>query len=80
METFLQKHYDKKTDQLNAAFRELFDTVRLSAMDCDAVLTAINEKLPGEISPIAHKLRRVLCLSMDVIAFEDAIVSARGPK
>lgn len=76
----IKGHCNKKQDQLNESFLKLYDEVQLDERSCDELLTLLNEKLPGEMNPIAHKLRRVLCLSIDVIKAEDALVCMNEAK
>jgi hypothetical protein len=76
----IKSHCDKKQDQFNEAFVKLYDEVQLNERNCDELLFLLNEKLPGEMNPIASKLRRVLCLSIDMIKAEDALVSINEAK
>jgi len=75
----LQSHYDKKQDQYNRAVQMLYDTMLLSETDCDTVLHVLNKELPGELSDIAHRLRRCLILAVDVQRTEDALVKIANP-
>lgn len=75
MNSILKHHCDRKQDKLNAAAVRLFDVVQLDARECEELLAAINERLPGPGNRIAHELRSVLILAMDVMATEDAIVA-----
>lgn len=74
----LKAHASKKQDQMNAAFRELYDRVQCSKCECDELIMVLNEKLPGEGNLIAHHLRKVLCLAIDMIDTEDAAVKVMG--
>jgi DNA-directed RNA polymerase alpha subunit len=80
MEPLLQKHYDRKIDQFNEAMTTLRDHILLNDKDCKQVLRVINDQLPGMSSDIGHCLRRVLILSIDVQATEDALVKLKGLK
>lgn len=73
MKEMLQNHYDRKVDQFNLAIVRLRDAVLLSESDCDAVLKMLNNHLPGNLSEVAHFMRQVLCLSIDVQRTEDTL-------
>lgn len=80
IKTRMEEHYDKKFDQFNEQMRHLKDTILLDETACDELLLLLNEKLPGNLNTIAHHLRQVLCLSIDVMKYEDALVNLKELK
>jgi len=78
MQELLERHCERKQELFNESFRRLWGATQLSAEECKEVLKVINERLPG--NDIAHHLRKSLCLALDVIATEDAIVKSNRTK
>jgi hypothetical protein len=73
---FLQEHLDKQ-EQLCEAFRQVYGHAQLSEEECDELLAVLNQHLPGPVNRIVHHLRKALCLAIDVMRTEDALVAVK---
>lgn len=75
----LMSHHDRKIELYNAAVVQFRDEVLLSESQCNELIMILNEQLPGRCNEIAHRLRHLLNLSIDVQRTEDALAALDNP-
>ena len=75
----LEEHYDRKFDQFNDAGTRFHDSVLLTEIECEQLITAINKNLLVESgNKTAKYLRQLLSLSIDIQQTEDALCKLKG--
>lgn len=71
-EALIARH-ERAIEEVNRQLNLMRDQMLLDKAECESLLEVINERLPGECNPIAHRLRFALITAMDVINAEDGI-------